>query len=130
MGVVRSLGAIIAINEEIAAEADQEKRIPFVPDGPEDVLRFPPFPFPNLGYYEPPGWEVTGQHWFVDKTGRGDEDEPALTVRRFREELRCYIAENPGHGLAITEDGEFQAVVSAFRRKMRDVTEASECCRR
>jgi len=75
-----SLGAIIAINEEIAAEAAQEERIPFVPDRPENVDRWPPFPFPNLGYYEPPGWEATDEQWFVDATGHGAEDEPALTV--------------------------------------------------
>ena len=118
-----SLKTIIALNEEIAAEAAKKRRVPFVPDGPQDCDRWPPFPFPNLGYYEPPGWEVTEQNWFIDKTGRGDEDEPALTVRRFREELRHYIAENPGHGFAITEEGEFQAVISAFRQRIRDAME-------
>lgn len=123
MGVVQSLGVIRAINEEIAAEAAQEKLIPFVPDGPEDTDRWPPFPFPNLGYCEPLGWNQTDQNWFVDATGRGAEAEPALTVRRFRKELRRYIAENPGHGFAITEEGEFQAVVSAFRRAIQGALE-------
>jgi len=118
-----SLGAIRAINEEIATLAARKRRVPFVPDAPEDVDRWPPFPFPNLGYYEPPGWEVTDQNWFIDKTGRGDEDEPALTVRRFRKELRHYIGESPGDGFAITEEGEFQAVISAFRQRIRDVME-------
>lgn len=121
--LMRSLRAIRAVNEEIAAKAAQKNRVPFVPDGPEDTDRWPPFPFPGLGYHEPPGWETTDHNWFVDKTGRGTEIEPALTVQRFRAELRRYITENPGHGFAITEEGEFQAVVSAFRRAMRDALE-------
>ena len=29
--------------------------------------------------------------------------------------LADYVDENPGHGFAITEENEFQAVISAFR---------------
>jgi hypothetical protein len=50
----------------------------------------------------------------VDKTGRGYDWEPALTVEQFKQVLRDYVAENPGHGFAIVEEGEFQVVVSAF----------------
>ena len=108
-----SLSTIIAVNEEIAARALQAKRTPFVPDGPDDVDRWPPFPFPNLGYYEPEGWEQV-ESWFVDKTGVGYESEPAMTHRALKETLRHYIADNLGHGFAITEEGEFQLVISAF----------------
>jgi hypothetical protein len=111
-----SLTAIVALNEEIAVKAAQEGRLPFVPVGPDDVDRWATFPFPNLGPYEPAGWEQTETSWFVDKTGVGYPSEPALTVAQFKNELRRYIAENPGHGFAITEEGPFQLYVSAFRR--------------
>lgn len=111
-----SLEVIIAVNEEIAAQAAADDLVPFVPHSADDVDYWPPFPFPNLGYFEPDGWEKTEQHWFVDKTGRGLPNEPALTHEQFIRELRRYIAANAGHGLAITEEGEFQVVISAFRR--------------
>lgn len=110
-----SLEVIIAVNEQIAAEAAAEGLFPFVPNGPDDVDRWPPFPIPNLGYHEPDGWEKT-DNWFVDKTGVGRSDEPALTVEQFKRQLRRYILENPGQGFAISEEGECQVVISAFRR--------------
>ena len=64
-----SLETIIAINEQIAAEAAQEGLVPFVPSSADAVDYWPPFPFPNLGYLEPDGWEKTEARWFVDKTG-------------------------------------------------------------
>ena len=107
---------IRALNEQAAAEAAEKQRVPFVPDGPDDAERWPPFPFPNLGDHRPPGWEITDGSFFVDKTGLGRPTEVALTVERFRNLLRDYIAENPGHGFAITEEGPFQLVVSAMKK--------------
>lgn len=110
-----SLETIIAINEEIAARAARRSLRPLVPNGPEDVDRWKTFPFPNLGYHEPEGWHKV-ESWFIDKTGHGYEWEPALTQQQFREVLRDHITEHPGDGFAITEEGPFQAVVSAFRK--------------
>src|SRR5438045_2761413 len=112
-----SLDVIVALNEEIAAEAAQNDLVPFVPDGPESVDRWPPFPIPNIGYHKPDGWKRTDQEWFVDKSGFGRPGEPALTVEQLKRELRSYIARHPGHGFAITEEGEFQLYISAFRPK-------------
>lgn len=112
-----SLESIIALNERIAAEAAEEGLVPFVPGSPEAIDLYPPFPFPNLGYLIPKGWEKTDDSWFVDKTGWGRDDEHALSVEQFKRVLRSYIAEHPEHGLAITEEGEFQLYVSAFRPK-------------
>jgi hypothetical protein len=111
-----SVSTLIAINHEIAAEAARRGSRPFVPFDEKDVDRWPPFPFPSLGGYEPLGWENAGRSWFVDATGRGSPWESALTVDAFKAELFRYVVENPGHGFAITEEGEFQVVVSAFRR--------------
>jgi hypothetical protein len=52
----------------------------------------------------------------VDKTGHGLDLEPALTWKQFRKRLVGYILRHPQDGFAITEEGEFQVVVSAFRR--------------
>jgi hypothetical protein len=38
-----------------------------------------------------------------------------MTHRRLKQVLRDYIEENPDHGFAITEEGQFQCVVSAFK---------------
>jgi len=109
-----SLQSIAHLNTEIGKQAAEREMIPYVPFV-EEIDYYPPFPFPNLGYYLPDGWEKTEQSWFCDKTGHGLEWEPALTVEQFKHQLHQYVAENPGHGFAITEEGEFQAYISAFR---------------
>jgi hypothetical protein len=111
-----SISTLLAINSEIAAEAARRDSRPLVPFDQKDVDRWPPFPFPSLGDFEPLGWENTGTSWFVDSTGHGSAWESAMTVDAFKAELLRYVVENPGHGFAITEEGEFQVVVSAFRR--------------
>ncbi len=123
-----SLAEIRAINEEVAAHAAKENRVPFVPDRADDVDRWPPFPIPNLGDYLPDGWELTDDQWFVDKTGVGSDHEIALTINQFREALRRHIAENPGDGFAITEEGPCQLYVSAFRRSIHSsAADADDC---
>jgi hypothetical protein len=106
---------IIAINGDIARRAAAEGLVPHVPNGPEEVYRWRnlPFEFPNIGSYKPPGWKKMNE-WFVDATGCGSEIEPALTHHSFREEAKQYIAANPTHGFAITEEGPFQVYISAF----------------
>lgn len=81
----------------------------------DDLDYCPPFLIPNIGYLQPDGWEKTDSIWFVDKTGYGHKWEPALTVEQFKRDLWEYIAEHPGHGFAIVEEGEFQVYVGAFR---------------
>jgi hypothetical protein len=110
-----SLEAIRRMNMEIAAEAAEQARIPYVPFAPDEVDYWPPFPIRNLGYHEPPDWVKTAQTWFVDKFGIGGEDEPALSLDQFKEEIRSYVAQHPGHGFGIVEEGEFQVVIAAFQ---------------
>ena len=66
-----SLAVIDYLNQQAAKKARQRSATPFVPDGPEAVESWPPFPFPNLGDYDQPGWERADESWFVDKTGWG-----------------------------------------------------------
>ena len=108
-----SLEVIDHLNQQAAREARQRGAAPFVPAGPEAVENWPPFPY--LGDYDPPGWDRTEESWFVDKSGWGQEWEPALTWERLKQQLQEYIAENPWHGFAITEEGQFQLYITAFR---------------
>ena len=110
-----SLAVLQQRNEEIGTEAAQEDRWPYVPWSASEVAGWPTCPVPNLGYFEPEGWEKTDSSWFVDSTGQGAAWEPALTWPQFRQQLSEYVAEHPGHGIAITEEGEMQIVISAFR---------------
>ena len=107
---------IRARNAQIAADSAERELIPFVPFDADEIDGWPPIPFPSLGSFEPDGWQKTDASWFVDKSGRGIEREPALSVEQFKRELRRYVAKNPGHGFAVTEEGSFQVVVWAFRR--------------
>lgn len=111
-----SLEAIIAVNQDIGRQAAKKGWKPYVPFNAEEVDRWPPFPMPNIGYHQPKGWEKSGDNWFIDKTGVGYESEPALTHRQFKSQLQDFVESHPGHGYAITEEGPFQLVVSAFRR--------------
>ena len=109
-----SLEVLVAVNNQIARQAAREGLVPYVPASADEAVT--PFAFPNIGSLKPRGWKRSGQTWFVDKTGHGETWEPALTWRQFRQRLTGYILRHPGHGFAITEEGEFQVVVSAFRR--------------
>jgi len=109
-----SVEVIIAVNNEIARKAAQEKLVPYVPFSAEEATS--PFFCPNIGSLKPRGWSNTGETWFVDKTGQGFDNEPALTWQQFRRRLAGYILRHSQHGFAITEEGEFQVVVSAFHR--------------
>ena len=109
-----SLETIHRLNTEIAVEAAEQEQRPLVLTA-DELDYCPPFPIPDLGHLEPNGWERTDATWFVDKTGHGHEWEPALTIEQFKRELRKYVADHPGHGFAIVEEGEFQVYVAAFR---------------
>jgi hypothetical protein len=111
-----SLDTIHYLNMEIAVESAAEGLVPYVPFDADEVDSWPPIPFPSLGNFLPDGWENTDQHWFVDKTGYGGGDEPALNCDQFKRQLRGYILRHPGDGFAITEEGECQAVVTAFKK--------------
>jgi len=110
-----SLQTIQRLADEQAQRAAREGRRPYVPFDKAEIDRYPPFPFPNLGSYEPEGWEEVDR-WFVDKTGHGYDWEPALSVRQLKVALRAHVREHPGDGFAIVEEGEFQLYVGVFRR--------------
>lgn len=100
--------------EEIMAEADEHyrkakknKSKPYVAkcNGDEGV-----FKMPFLGCYKPKGWDVSNKY-FVDSSGFGADNEPALTVKRF---LSKVIA---GRGYSLAQAGQFQVYVNEFVRE-------------
>ena len=109
-----SLEVLEAVNREIAQTAARDGLFPYAPVSADEVTT--PFFCPNIGTLKPRGWKRTGASWFVDKTGHGLDWEPALTWAQFRRQLAGYILRHPGHGFAVTEEGEFQVYVTAFRR--------------
>ena len=109
-----SIEVLEAVNNGIARKAAKEGLVPYVPFSPDEVTS--PFSFPNIGTLKPRGWAKTGDTWFVDKTGRGESWELALTWKQFRRQMAGYILRHAGYGYAITEEGEHQVVVSAFKR--------------
>lgn len=62
---------------------------------------------PNIGSYRPKGWSLVTTH-FVDKSGCGRRDEPALTFVQFLGVVQA------GFGYAIIEEGLFQVVIGEF----------------
>lgn len=70
-----------------------------------EALRLIPF----IGDHVPDGFELVEEH-FVDSTGWGHEDEPALTIGQFAEKLRN------GRFYAITQSGQFQIFIGEFRK--------------
>lgn len=67
---------------------------------------------PNLGDYRPKGWELV-ETLFVDSSGWGSENEPALTIDQFISRMRS------GLGYAVIEEGQFQVVIGEFQRLMK-----------
>ncbi len=97
--------------------ARREALKPFEPESLEDINPSNPgFKVPNLGTYVPAGWRRTEDVWFVDKTGRGREGEPALTIPQFVEKVREYFANHPTAGYGVVFEGEFQVYVAAFEK--------------
>ena len=110
-----STSAIVNLNEEIAAKAAGKNLNPWVPSKTfVDMGKFPRH-IPNIGYHKPESWEKV-EEWFVDKTG-WDESGPALSTERFHSEWLEYAKEHPDHGYAITEEGQFQIYISAFKKE-------------
>ena len=101
-----SLETIRAISEEKAIEAAAENKQPYVAYEDHDPGVFN---CPHLGDYIPEGW-VEIEELFVDSSGFGSENEPALTTDQFLEKVKG------GLGYAVSEAGQFQVFVRVFKR--------------
>lgn len=110
-----SLETIKALAHERALEAAENGETPYVYWNADEVDEFDGFPFPFLGDYVPDGWKLVDRH-FVDSSGFGAPDEPALTANQFIEVIKERIRNHSATGWAITEAGQFQVYVGEYRR--------------
>lgn len=100
------LRSIRRLSQEAAVKAASKGLTPYIweeDDKVEPDLVY----FPFLGTHVPRGWVMVNTY-FVDSSGFGDEDDPALTHEQFLEKLQI------GRGYAIIEAGEFQVYVGEF----------------
>lgn len=95
-------------SHEAAKRAAQTKKVPFMIYA-GDLQSMPPFPFPFIGTYRPPEYELI-ETYFVDSSGFGAPGEPALTVDQFKARIKV------GKAYAILEVGEFQVYIGEFTR--------------
>ena len=100
---------IAKMSNDAARKAARKKMYPYVIESQEEIEAMPPFPFPFIGSYVPKGWKMVGSY-FVDSSGFGNPDEPALTAEQLIEKLQV------GRGYAIIEQGQFQVYVGEFER--------------
>jgi hypothetical protein len=105
------LSTLQAMSREAAREAAKAHSVPFVVEK-EDLKAMPPFPFPNLGDYVPKGWKKVNEY-FVDHSGFGGDNDPALSVNQFIKKLVV------GRGYAIIEVGQFQLYVGEFIKEVK-----------
>jgi len=67
-----SMEAIMDLANDQGKRAHRLKYVPWFIESREVIDTFPPFPFPNIGNYEPSGWGEIDRA-FVDKTGRDNQ---------------------------------------------------------
>jgi len=100
------LASIITANEKATRKAKENNKQPYVAtkDFDEGV-----FQCPNLGDYTPNGW-IEIDKLFVDSSGFGSINEPALTKDQFINRIR------KGYGYGISEAGQFQVYIKVLKR--------------
>jgi len=101
-----SLEIIDQMSRKAGQKAARLKRQPLVAftDKDSNVVKCP-----NFGSYRPKGWRLV-KTLFVDSSGFGSGDEPALTKQQFIETVRA------GFGYAIIEQGQFQLYIGVFEK--------------
>ena len=108
-----SLEAIRSMSQDAARNAAKRNQVPFTVEAEDiaDLKQSHRMPFPFLGDYVPKGWERTAREpMFVDSSGFGQDDEPAMSVNQFLDSLI------PGMGYAVIQTGQFQVYVAEYQR--------------
>ena len=103
---MRSLSEIIRDNNNGKERAEAENILPYIAKCNNDKNVFK---CDFIGDYIPDGWEAI-QNFFVDSTGWGRDNEPALTPENFLRKVK------KGLGYAITEKGQFQVYITEFKK--------------
>ena len=106
-----SLATIHDLSRKAARKAAREHKRPvMVEEDDLDILETE-LCIPNLGDYRPKGYKLIDT-WFVDKSGFGAPDEPAMC----QSEMFMKIRENgAGYGYGMIEEGQFQCYVGVFK---------------
>jgi hypothetical protein len=105
---------IQSLSDKAAQSAARLHLTPYVVFDEAEVARMG-FRFPFLGDHVPEGWDHVDT-LFVDTTGLGAANEPALTHPQLQRELTKRLNEKDTFGYAVTEYGQFQAYVGVYRR--------------
>lgn len=113
------LHTIHELNKRAQERAQELGLEPHIIKKEVELLSMPPFPFPNIGADEVEAdkrWERIDT-LFVDSTGHGADDEPALTIDQLVEKLRELIRANKDTGIrcAIIEEGQFQLYIGVWK---------------
>jgi hypothetical protein len=109
------------MSREACRKAAKAGLFPYVPLHEDEIETYPPFPFPNLGDYRPKGWKLVDT-LFVDSSGFGADDEPAMSVRQLKAKLNELQRSDETYGYGIVEAGPFQLHLGVFeRRKYRSL---------
>lgn len=103
---MKSEASIRSENIDAAAKAAKLKQIPLVAftDGDVAVMKCP-----ILGDYVPKGWTLK-ETLFVDNSGFGGNDEPALTTKQFLAKVK------DGFGYAIVEINRLQVHIGVYEK--------------
>lgn len=101
-----SLEQIRAMNDKATTEAREQGLLPYIAKENGDIgVRS----CQRLGDYLPKGWELVDTY-FVDNSGFGSPDEPALTFEQFLKIVK------QGYGYAIGEAGQFQLHIHEYKK--------------
>jgi hypothetical protein len=106
------ISTIKAMNKKAEREARSHRRYPFLMTK-ERLEKFREDPhgsgvsFPNIGDWRPRGYTLERQ-LFIDISGFGGENEPAMSLHRLTQELR------EGMAYALVEVGQFQGYLAEF----------------
>lgn len=111
-----SLATIEHLSRKSGMEAAQAGLFPYVPIHEDEIKTYPPFPFPNLGSHRPKGWKLV-EELFVDSSGWGADNEPALSVTQLRAKLLELQRSDKTYGYGVTEAGQFQLYLGVFERQ-------------
>jgi len=116
-----SIEYIQALSEDRGLEAKALGLEPKVVDVNSPFLTEDLRSLPNLGDYVPEGWEQVTRY-FVDASGYGAPDEPAMTFDQFRTQVRTVLAgqdlleiNDRVYGWGIVEQGQFQIYIGLFK---------------
>lgn len=110
------LETIKHINRKVGEEARMAGKEPLRLDSERELAGWPPFPVPHLGEacVDFDEEHTRLETLFVDSSGFGSEDEPALSMGQFKEALQALMEEHGPLLLAIEDQGQFQVYVAVW----------------